>query len=228
MSNCKTNLSARTRMVLLAGALLFGLVAANPGVLVAQSSDGEDGPVRVGDLWVYDTRDEVTGYPKSTYSELVTEVSAKEILTEITFSGTDASAILTYDPAWNRIDNLIWKFTPNDGQGISLPLAVGKTWRAEFDLKNNQTGKNFRGSSQSKVTARETVTTAAGTFQTFKIERHTREIDTANPTRHVDGLVVDWYAPQINHWVRRTFYTTQDKRMRASTSEELTDFSRKL
>ncbi|HLH95496.1 MAG TPA: hypothetical protein VKW08_10305 [Xanthobacteraceae bacterium] len=226
MSDLERTSSAR--IFVLAGAAFFGIALLFPGVLVAQSPDGDEGPVRVGDIWVYDTKDEVAGYPKATYSELVTEVSAKEILTEISVSGSAGSAILTYDPDWNRIDNLVWRFKPNDGQGISLPLAVGKTWRAEFDSKNNQTSLTFRGSSLSKVTAREAITTAAGTFQTFKIERQIRQFNTNNPARHLDSLVIDWYSPQINHWVRRTFYTTQDKRVRASTSEELTDFSRKL
>ena len=220
--------ASSTRILVLAGTIIFGIALLYPGVLIARSPEADEGPVRVGDIWVYDTKDEVTGYPKATYSEIVTEVSAKEILTEISFSGSPGSAILTYDPAWNRIDNLIWKFKPNDGQGISLPLAVGKMWRAEYDSKNNQTSLTLRGSSLSKVTAREAITTAAGTFQTFKIERRIRQFNTNNPARHLDSLVIDWYAPQINHWVRRTFYTTQDKRVRASTSEELTDFSRKL
>jgi hypothetical protein len=218
--------TARFHAGLLGGTLLLGVAVVSP--LVAQSAQDEAGSVRVGDLWVYDTRDDVSGLPKNTYSEIVTEVSPKEILTEVTFSGTGDAAILTYDPEWNRIDNLLWKFKPNDGQGISLPLTVGKQWRAEFDSRNNQNGTSLRGSSLSKVVARETVTTAAGTFEAFKIERHIRQFNTENPSRRLDSQVTEWYAPQINHWVKRTFYTTQDKRVRSSTSEELTDFSRKL
>ena len=214
--------------MLLGAVLLLGLAASGPRVLVAQSSEEEDGPVRVGDLWVYDTKDELTGFPKGTYSEIVTEISAKEIVTNVTFSGKALSTLLIYGPAWNRIDAAVWKFKPSDGQGISLPLAVGKSWRAEFDSKNTQTGITLRGSSLSKVVAREMLTTGAGTFETFKIERQIRQFNTANPAGHSESQIVVWYAPQINHWVRRTFLTKSDRRTRSSTSEELTDFTRKL
>jgi hypothetical protein len=37
-----------------------------------------------------------------------------------------------------------------------------------------------------------------------------------------------WYAPRINHWVRRTSIVWSEKRVRISGSEELVDFHRKL
>jgi hypothetical protein len=207
-------------------ALVVGLAGTWPLVLKAQSSEEADGDVRVGDRWVYDTKDEISGYPKDTYSEIVTEVSPNEIVTSWTYSGKPGSVLVTYDRSWSRTDNVIWKFKPNDGQGVRLPLAVGKTWRAEFDARNTQTGVNMRSSVSSKVVAQETITTPAGTFETFKIERTGREFKTTDPSKFSETHIVVWYAPKINHWVRRTYSTKYEKRIRSSTSEELSDFSR--
>jgi hypothetical protein len=210
----------------LCAALVAGLVSAWPLALEAQSPEEEDGPVRVGDRWVYDTKDEVSGYPKDTYTEIVTEVSPNEIVTSWTISGKPGSFLVVYDRDWARKDNLAWKFNPNDGQGVRLPLAVGKTWRVQFDAKNSQTGVNVRSSVSSKVVAQETITTPAGTFETFKIERTGREFRTADPSKFFESRMVVWYAPAINHWVRRTYVSKFEKRLRSSTSEELADFSR--
>src|SRR5262249_12705162 len=154
-------------------------------------------------------------------TEIVTEVSPKEIVANLTFSGKPGSLLIVYDQNWNRIDTVVWKFKPNDAQGVRLPLTVGKTWRAEFDARNTQTGANMRTSVSSKVVAQETVTTSAGTFDTFKIERSGKEFKTTDPSTIFESQMVFWYAPKINHWVRRTFVSKFEKRTRTSGSEEL-------
>ena len=199
-----------------------------PAVLAAQSIDTSSNEVRLGDRWVYETKDEITGYPQATYTEIVTQISPAEIIVDLTISGKDGTALFVFDHDWNEVDTLVWKYKPNDGQGIRLPLAVGKEWRSEFDAKNTVTSANMRASVLSKVVAQQTLTTPAGTFETYKIERRIREFDTANPSRLSEIRSVIWYAPQINHWVRRTFETMIQKRTRASTSEELTEFTREF
>jgi hypothetical protein len=78
------------------------------------------------------------------------------------------------------------------------------------------------------VVAQETITTDAGTFDTFKIEQQARWLDPLDPARAWEIQVVSWFAPQINHWVRRTNRIKFEKRMRDNTTEELADFSGKL
>jgi hypothetical protein len=36
-----------------------------------------------------------------------------------------------------------------------------------------------------------------------------------------------WYAPQINHWVRRSIVTSVDGRLRSNNTDELTTYIRK-
>ncbi len=208
-------------------AFVIGLMGTWPLAVNAQSpEEGDGGAVRVGDRWVYDTKDELTGDPKDTYTEVVTEVSPNEIVTNWTFSGKPGSVPVIYDHDWERKDNIVWKFKPNDGQGVRLPLAVGKTWRVQFDARNTQTGVNFRSSLSSKVVGKETITTSAGTFETFKIERTGSQFRTTDPSRNFELHTVVWYAPEINHWVRRTVTLKYQKHITSSTSEELSDFSR--
>jgi hypothetical protein len=210
-------------------ALLAALAGTWPLVVKAQpSEEGDGGPVRVGDRWVYDTKDEITGFPKDTYSEIVTEVSSGEIVTNWTFTGKPGSLLVIYDHNWDRLDNAVWKFKPNDGQGVRLPLAVGKKWRVEFYATNSQTGVNMKSSISSKVIAQETVTTSAGTFDTFKIERTEKQFKTSDPSKLYESQMVVWYAPKLNHWVRRTYSMKYAKHLRISTSEELADFSREF
>jgi hypothetical protein len=85
---------------------------------------------------------------------------------------------------------------------------------------------NVRSSISSKVVGKETITTSAGTFDTFKIERTGREFKTSDPSRIFESQMVVWYAPEINHWVRRTVTMKHQKHITSSTSEELSDFSR--
>jgi hypothetical protein len=194
--------------------------------LLGQPADQASDAVRVGDRWVYDTKDEITGFPKATYSHVVTEVSPKEIVVSLTFRGQNNSSLMVYDHNWNRVEQPNFKFKPNDGQGIRLPLAVGKEWRAEYEARPTQTGVVSKGSVVNKVVGQETVTTPAGTFDTFKIETRVQNINTADPSQLAHYENVMWFAPQVNHWVRRKLVTKIRNRMSQSVSEELTDFSR--
>jgi hypothetical protein len=205
--------------------LLLGLAAAWPQLLAAQSPDRADDGVRVGDRWSFDSKDEITGFPKDTFTRTVTEVSPNEVVVNQTFRGKNGSSLVVYDHDWNRLENSTTKFKPNDGQGIRQPLAVGKEWRSEQEARGAQS--NSKITVASKVVVQEMITTPAGTFATFKIETHRREINANDQSKAWDYEDTGWYAPQINNWVRRTFVTKIQKRTSSITSEELIDFSRK-
>jgi len=210
------------------GVVLFvGLMVLWPRMLVAQAVERPSEEVQVGDAWVYDNKDLITGLPISTYTSLVAEVSPKEIVTNVIIRGKDDKGIVVFDHDWNRfvINNL--KFDPNDGTGVNWPLAVGKEWRSAYTTRNVKTGVNTRSSSLSKVAAQETITTPAGTFETFKIERQVKEFNAADPSRYRDLESVVWFAPQINHWVRRTFLAKLQKRTVSRTTDELIEIIRK-
>src|SRR5215470_7613145 len=204
--------------------LWLGLLAAIglwPHAVAAQSPEPANDAAQVGDRWVYDTKDEITGFPKDTYSQVVTEVSPKEIIVSLTFRGKNGSSLIAYDQNWDRLDMPNIRFSPNDGQGIRPPLAVGKEWRANYEARVTQTGAATKGSVISKVVAQESITTPAGTFDTFKIETRVQSIAASDPSQSSQFENVIWWAPKVNHWVRRQLVTKYQNRVRSSTSEEL-------
>ena len=214
-------------MVRICAVLSMVLAVSSTDTLLAQSPDDADNPVRVGDQWTYDTKDEITGATTRTYTATVTEINPKEIVTHLTFRGSNGTGLVAFDHDWNRTKNGLVEYKPHDGQGIQLPLAVGKEWRLEFFSTNTKTGVNMKASNLSKVVAQETITTPAGTFDTFKIERQVKEYNTADPSRSREAQVTLWYAPQINHWARRTIVDRVEKRIRSNQTDELIEFTRK-
>lgn len=82
-------------------------------------------------------------------------------------------------------------------------------------------------SGQSKVVGKESITTSAGTFDTFKIETTTRQVNSNDQTKAATVTAALWYAPSVNRWVRKTYKLQLEGRLRDSQTEELTDYSRK-
>lgn len=218
----------RTNAIAITSAVAIGVAAALwPGVLAAQSPEAPNAGVQVGDMWIYDRTDDITKAPMDTFTSMVTDVSPTEITTSAIFRGKSGRGIVVFDHDWDRtVDNDV-RYTPNDGHGIRLPLAVGKEWRAEYTSKNLQNGVNTKNSGLSKVVAQETLTTPAGTFETYKIDRHVKNFNVADPSRLWDIQVLMWFSPQINHWVRRSFILKAENRVRSSSTDELTDFIQK-
>jgi hypothetical protein len=198
-----------------------------PCLASAQAPDDSNNSVHVGDQWTYDTKDEISGITTRTYTATVSEISPKEIVTHLTFRGSNGTGTVVFDHDWNRVANGDLRFKPHDGHGVRFPLAVGKEWRSEFVSSNVKTGVNMKGSSSSKIVAQETVATPAGTFETFKVERQVKEFNAADPSRSTEAQFVLWYAPQINHWVRRTIVTKVEKRTRSNQTDELVEVIRK-
>jgi hypothetical protein len=193
----------------------------------AQPPEQTGNSVRVGDQWTYDRKNESTGALRDSYTSTVTEITPQEIITSVTVQGKEGSTVHAFDHDWNVVISGPWRYKPHDGPGIHLPLEVGKEWRSEHYEINVLSNVKYKVSSLSKVTGQEEGTTPAGTFATFKIERQARAFNVAAPSVFTETHAVLWYAPEVNHWVRRTILQKVQKRTRESISEELTAFTRK-
>jgi hypothetical protein len=121
----------------------------------------------------------------------------------------------------------IGAFAPNDGTGIQAPLAVGKTWSIKSTDVNRVGGFSWKRSGTSKVAAKESITTQAGTFDAFKIERVATGHPTRDPSHMTEITQQTWYAPAIDHWMKRVFVSRMDKHLRAYNTVELVDYGRK-
>lgn len=180
-----------------------------------------------GDRWTYEVTDEITGDVKETTTVNVVSVSDNEIVTRVTERGASRPIQVVYDRNWNRVDDDVWKYRPSDGSGIPTPLELGKEWR--FDSKATQfhSGTAMRITGRAKVVAQEKITTEAGTFDTFKVESSSRQVNANDQTKDAKVSATLWYAPSINRWVRKTYKLQIEGRMRSSGTEELADYSRK-
>jgi hypothetical protein len=182
---------------------------------------------QTGDHWTYELRDDITGEVKSTITNTVTDVSGSEITTRIAQLGNSNTGYQTFDRSWNLANNGIWRYTPSDGTGIRPPLAVGKTWSFKSTDLNSTAGVSWKRSGTAKVVAQESVTTRAGTFDAFKIETSFQIQNANDPTKKLQAVQQSWYAPAIDHWVKRSFVSRSDGRVRDKTTIELVEYGRR-
>jgi hypothetical protein len=181
-----------------------------------------------GDHWTYEVRDEIAGTVTSIRQNVVTEVTPKEVTVRYSNVGTSNNDGLNiYDRSWNVLENRPWRFSPHDGSGIQSPLTVGKTWPVKTNNINSANGNVWKRSGTSKVLEQESITTKVGTFDTFKIETIFTAVNVNNPTMKNEVTSVTWYAPAIDHWVKRTFISRADKHLQTNTTLELVDYGRK-
>jgi hypothetical protein len=183
---------------------------------------------RPGDSWTYEIRDEITGKIIATRENVVTEVTPTAI--GVRFRKVGASSeegFSVYDRSWNVVQARPWRYSPHDGSGIQSPLAVGKTWPVQTNNINSANGNVWRRSGTSKVIGEESVTTKAGTFDTFKIETRFTGTNVNNPTLKNEVTSLTWYAPAIDHWVRRTFVSRVNRHLQINNVIELVEYGRK-
>jgi hypothetical protein len=180
-----------------------------------------------GDHWTYEVHDEITGAVTATRENAVTEVTPTEISVRFKSVGTPNEGFAVYDRSWNMVEERPWKYSPNDGSGIQSPLAVGKTWPIKTNNVNSANGNVWRRSGTSKVVGQESVTTKAGTFDTFKIETTFTAKNVNNPTLENEVTSLTWYAPAIDHWIKRTYVSRANKRLQTSNLIELVEYGRK-
>jgi hypothetical protein len=198
--------------------------------LSAQTPNSAAAPMvdpQVGDHWTFEFRDDITGELKSTFTHTITDVSATDISIRNAVVGNPNFGYINYDRSWNRTSNDSFRFTPNDGGGIRSPLAVGKSWSVRANDSNPTTGAGWKRTVTAKVVAQESVTTRAGTFDTFKLEMTFELQNTKDPTKKSQEIAQSWYAPAIDHWVKQSSVTRSDGHVRSKSSTELIEYGRR-
>jgi hypothetical protein len=180
-----------------------------------------------GDFWTYEVRDEISGTVKAVRNDMVTEVTATEISVRFNIQGKSDEGLNVYDRSWNLKSTGPWKYQPHDGSGIQSPLKAGANWKSEGDDVNASNGNIWKRTGRTKVVGQETVTTKAGTFETFKIETKVLRRPTNDPTRKMEITLQIWYAPSIDHWVKRTFVSRGNGNLLANNTVELIEYGRK-
>ncbi|MCC8966675.1 hypothetical protein H8A95_31195 [Bradyrhizobium sp. Pear76] len=180
-----------------------------------------------GDNWTYEVRDEITGKISATREIVITEVTPTDISVRSKDLISSKLGAIVYDRSWNLLSSGDWKYTPNDGTGIQTPLAIGKTWSSRTNSVNTGGGFAWTRTGNAKVVGQETVTTKAGTFEAFKIEAKFSSRSVKDPTRTNEMTSETWYAPAIDHWVKRVEVLRVDKHLQTNNTIELVAYGRK-
>jgi hypothetical protein len=196
------------------------IVAAKPVIAMEQPLPG--------DFWTYEVRDDISGKIGAARSYVVTEVTATEISIRSSVVGKDGSeGFSIFDKSWNLKSLPSWKYEPHDGLGIHSPLVVGTSWSFEGHDIFTEKGNTWKRFGRSKVVGQESITTKAGTFDTFKIETSVSRQMTNDPTRKTELTVQTWYAPVIDHYVKRVFVSRVNNHLMVNNAIELVDYGRK-
>lgn len=194
---------------------------------VEQASDSMNPPM-VGDRWTYEVRDVISGELKYTVTQTISDVTPTEIGVRVQSQPySRGDGILVFDRSWNQKTNPTWRFSPNDGTGVKMPLAVGNTWKIQYDQARTGYGTTFRSVGTSKVVGMESITTGAGTFEALKIETSIKAHNAHDATKRFTWTLTTWYVPSIDHWVKRTTKLAFNGRTQENNSVELVEYGRR-
>ena len=182
--------------------------------------------VAPGDHWAYEVRDEITGAVKFTRTDVVTDVSNNQVAVRFETSA-GGSSVIFYDRSWNVLHDEPFRYSPNDGTGVQFPLALGAQWKFAIDAINSRNGLTFRRTGVSRVTGQESITTKAGTFETFVIETNFTGKNVQDPTLINQTSTRTWFSPDVNHWVKRTLLLRRRGQVVQNDTVELTDYGHK-
>jgi len=223
--------------------VMMGLICLAAGTVAARAASDTPAPPEAaaakpvvsmeeplqGDFWTYEVRDQISGTVSAVRTHMITEATPTEISVRITAQGKqdEGGGLNVYDRSWNLKSAAPWKYRPHDGAGIQSPLKAGATWKSEADDINAGNGNIWKRTVRSKVVGQETVTTKAGTFETFKIEVAVSRRPTNDPTRKMEVTQQIWYAPAIDHWVKRTLVARGNGNLLANNAMELVEYGRK-
>jgi hypothetical protein len=229
----------RWKMLSVRGYTFLGLLVLATGAALAQQDQGERTPATTaspsmtepsktaapmeerlpGDHWTVEVRDEISG-AVSTVTSLVTEVTPTDLSVRadtVRPDKTNSERFITFDRSWNQIRSGPWQYFPYDGNtGVQTPIVVGKVWTFQFNAVNGTSGVTWKWSGTSRVMGQETMTTKAGTFETFRIETSASSSNFKEPTRTEELVAQTWYAPAIAHWIRRSWIVRSDGRLRSN------------
>jgi hypothetical protein len=191
----------------------------------AQRPDMAD--LAVGDHWTYDVKDEIAGTIVLTRKFVVTDISGDQIATRVDVVNREQSGSIVYDGHWNILRDGANRYSPNSGTGIQSPLKLNAEWKTTADEVNGNNGNVWKIAVSSRVTGQESVTTKAGTFDTFTIETTQAVRSTKNPSGSAQIMIRTWFSPEVNHWVRRNFLRRVGGLIVSNETIELVEYGRK-
>jgi hypothetical protein len=152
--------------------------------------------------------------------------------------GPDSVVNYVYDRCWRAIQGPRGKVVNADAMSGPIPsITVGQDWTTDIYWQPLNSSLRFKWTEHGHVAAWESVKLADGQkYDAFKIT-YRREstpsegtgiqvVTAGETTQKLVERTVEWYAPAVNRYVKRTFEASRDGTIYQSFSEELTSYTR--
>ncbi|MBK8638395.1 MAG: hypothetical protein IPN92_08940 [Chromatiaceae bacterium] len=162
--------------------------------------------VRVGDSYVYETRDPANVEPLITTKRTVTTADKEIVLSTVALNSKNAKTRrLYFDRDWNLVrsrnaDNSGLDYSPPI-KYYDFPLYPGKKWQqvsTETDIKS---GKIRMHTISGIVGDWEDVAVPAGNFRAMRVSLETEVFDSATGEK-TRGTDISWYVPEVRRSVK--------------------------
>jgi hypothetical protein len=139
-----------------------------------------------------------------------------------------STALITYDRNWRLKEDAAWRNAPpNETTGVPDGLALNKTWNYARKAKRLSPPLEVKFAGSGKVAAWEQVTLPDGaSYDAYRIE-FTEAVTPVVNNRKFEYRLVEWYAPSVNHFVKRTYESRQNGKLTDQSVELLTSYEPK-
>jgi hypothetical protein len=215
-------------------ALAQATLPENQTATTTDSSSAMDSPptdgmseVAIGDYWLYRVRDEIAGKLVGTRKIIVIDISGDQVATRVVNSGRSVAGAVLFDKSWNVLRNGPNRYSPSSGTGIQSPLKLNAEWNATADEVNDDNGTVWSINVDSRVTGLESVTTNAGTFESYTIETTWDGRTEKDPAASRQLSIRTSFSPEVNHWIRRNIVERVDGSVVSNETMELLKYGRK-
>jgi hypothetical protein len=131
------------------------------------------------------------------------------------------------DKNWNLIQSGAYKFHPNDGQGVPVPLQIGSKLQVNvtFSVQSAAGWSKLRlHSVEAEIVSAETISTKAGQFETYRLEITSKFRGSSTTPLSVNELMTGWFSPKVDHFVRAQIETRTDGHLTTKNSSELIEY----
>jgi hypothetical protein len=183
-----------------------------------------------GDEWIYQTRDSLTGDTLSDMDVVVVDKQADNINVRIRVTDPNTGMVrtgaATFDSFWRRVpDDIGPGKGAQDSWGVRPNLQVGDDWNYNFDrhLSGGPIVMGWIGHGEAVGVERLDLPNGR-TVDALKIEFTERP---SVARYHFEMHVVEWFAPEMNRYVRREVETRTEGEITESTTEILQDYVRR-
>lgn len=165
----------------------------------------------VGDQWQFEFTNTRYAKPGCRYQLSVERITSSNVFARVSFpDGCDVSITTAYPIGQGTLQKFDlslnhYHYSPDPYPAFDFPLYVGKTWTRKWQWKLNRW--TYDDTVTATVEARETITTPAGTFDTYRIRLVRAYHGTKTAYSPETGTLTDtfWYSPQAKQFVKRIY-----------------------